>query len=125
MDIRIVPRAYSVLLYEKRGSMNYTGSFQVFKLGDRGIIHSLQADEFYRVVKECPQIFDDLDVSSLEGPVKDAHAVLIKKVLRDKVVITDRGRCTVEGMDMRWIVVKLDGRQIQRDGPLVIEDDEA
>ena len=95
------------MIFEREGDVNYSVGFPVFVHGDRGIPFLINGPGFYRVMKEHgAELMKELGVKSLEGYVTDAHAELMRQALKGVAEITDRGRGTMAGLDMVWIVVE-------------------
>lgn len=108
VSFEISPMTYAVRLYDGRNPDDYRSSFQVFKYGDVGMAFSITGPGFYAMIRSLlPQVFADLQITSLQGYVTPAHRRAMAFLLRGvaDVSVLWPGRCA--GRDMVWVRVTL------------------
>jgi len=105
MKVEISPRQYSLRIYDDDPT-NYIAACQIFRYGDRCFMYSIQGRDFYKGYEEILKWLDTSGFRTLEGYVSEAHARLLRRVLRGsqyKIEILDKGK--FDGHDLVWIVV--------------------
>lgn len=86
MKVVVTPRQYSVMIYDRPGSLAYSSSANVFVYGDRGYMYTINGNGFYTCLADkvmMEELFSTLHVKSLEGWVSLPHARLLRVLLRN------------------------------------------
>lgn len=106
MSYKILDRESTVLLFPKDGDLNPTSSFQVMRVGDRGMIHSLLGGGFYDLLsQEGLAPFRDMGVKYVYAAVSPAHLRLMRKGMPKTIAIEEQGMCEINGHMLHWILL--------------------
>lgn len=108
MQLSVSPRQYSVLIYEDNTD-RYTSSFQVFVIGDRGFMYTLNGHGFYSCfqnIDKINQLFEELNVNSIEGYLTPEHLKVMKRKLKDVISLEEIDIGEINGFPMVWVLVK-------------------
>lgn len=110
MKLGIMPRIYSLVLYDNPDDIDYTSSCQVFVFGERGYMFSIIGKGFYGHFsndKNIDEVFNKLEITSLEGVVKASHLKLLRMVLKKTsygVVLEDK-LVKINNRYLHWIKI--------------------
>ena len=95
---KVIPRAYSVLIYDGEGRDQYDSSFQLQVNGTVGTIHSLNARKFYEFIRAAGlSLFTDLGLTKVSIAVSRAHLRLLQRELSGFVKVDIVGPDSVAG----------------------------
>ena len=106
MYYKILERESTVLLFSRDGDLNPTSSFQIMRVGDRAMIHSLIGEGFYKILSDIGiKPFLDMGVRHVYAAVSPAHYRLMRNKVSSGIVITLEGDCFIDGHKFKWIKV--------------------
>lgn len=92
MKYKIVPRRYSLLVYDESDTKNYVASCQINVNGTKGTIDTLNGTMFYKFLAEYGiEVFEELGLDEIGAAISPAHLRLLKKVLPTYVHIEEVG----------------------------------
>jgi hypothetical protein len=101
---KVVPREYSILIYDAADKEQYESSFQLQVNGTFGIIHSLNARAFYSFIRATGlSLFTDLGLTKVSIAVSRAHLRLFQRELSTFATVTVVGPETVAGKHLTRI----------------------
>lgn len=109
-SVKIIPRQYSVVVFDGPDSVNYVSSCQVFRYGDVGCMYTINGGRFYDALADramLETLMGNMGVSTLEGYVTKSHARLMRIMLRDSATVEIRHTGQMAGHEMVWVVVRL------------------
>jgi len=107
--VEILPRQYSILVFDEAHSVNYLSSCQVTVQGDFGQMYGINGRRFYDALASkvmVEQIMNTLGVTSLEGYVMPSHARLMRFVLRHAAIVDEMHTGQMAGHEMVWVRVR-------------------
>lgn len=106
INYKILQRESTVLMFDRADSINPRSSFQVMRVGDRGMVHSLMGPGFYKLLEGCGlDPFKALGLTSVYAAVSSAHLVLMRTMLQSRVRIEQHGECLIEGHVFNWVLL--------------------
>lgn len=108
-EIVTIPRQTSVIV-KRDGKINYVASCNVFHYGDRSCMYTINGEEFYKASAQpgvLAKLFNDLQTSTLEGYVTEAHARLMRVALRRVATVELAHEGTMAGEKMVWVIVRV------------------
>lgn len=110
MHFKVIPRQDTVLVFDDGDPLNYVASCQVWKYGDKGIMHTINGNRFYELMAELGgDVLERLGVETLEGYVTPAHARLMRIALKRVATVSVAHRGRMAGHDMVWVVIRPSG----------------
>ena len=107
--VEILPRQYSVVVFDEHAPVNYVASCQVFVYGDVGCMYTINGKRFYDALADrvtVQNLMRDLGVKTLEGYVTPAHSRLMKFALRRAATVEEVHTGMMAGHEMVWVRVR-------------------
>lgn len=106
MKYKVLQRESTVLLFDRRDSINPRSSLQVMQVGDRGMIHTLMGPGFYKLLEVCGLApFEELGLHYVYAAVSDPHLSLMRTMLRNRVDVEPQGLCLIEDHYFNWVLL--------------------
>ncbi|WP_367846439.1 hypothetical protein [Rhodoferax sp. WC2427] len=102
-----LPREFTVLMFDRPGTVNPSSSLQVVQIGDRAFIHSLIGPGFYAMLaEEGLAAFAKKGVRYVYAAVSDAHLRLMRTRLPGIWLEELAGGCEIEGHRFNWVLLQ-------------------
>lgn len=108
MKYKVLPRRVTLLVYADDDPINYTASCQVNINGNRGTIDTLMGGDFYKLlVEQGFDVFKDMGLVEVSAMVSTSHIRLLKRYLKEKIIITEEGGIFMEGIPRDFVWVRI------------------
>lgn len=112
--VEVIPRMYSVAIYDDNHPVNYFATCQVFVYGDLGLMFAIIGPRFYDALanrERLTALMGRLGVRTLEGYVVPGHARLMKFMLRRIATVDILHTGEMAGHAMSWVRVRLEASE--------------